>query len=379
VSERTDRDDIVVGRDGAEDSLGPSGVAVTRSAAIAWLRVMAMTGVVLVHVAGPVVVRDDLAGTPMELLAAILNGATRFGVPLFVVVSGALLLQARSFRSGTGDFYRRRLGRILPALVVWHMVYLVFRGVVLDEDLGTERTLALLLTGTVYPGLYFFWVVLGLSLVAPLLWRAIEPMTVAHRLVLGVVLIVLVELWFGTLGVLTWTGQSVTAGTQTIWTVWLPYVGLFVLGGALRDVAPRAWSGRLGLAVFLTGAAAVTWQRLGAAPELLETLSPFSRWSVFVIAATVGLWFAGTWYWREGTWAATSWRARLGDALGSVTLGVFGLHFLVLYVAKGALTPGIAAGSIQVPGLLALAAVTLVVSWALAWGMSKVPLLRRIV
>jgi surface polysaccharide O-acyltransferase-like enzyme len=377
VSDRTD--DELVERTQALEGLTPSGVAVARSAAIAWLRVLAMVAVVLVHVSSAVVLRDDLTGTPVHLLAAVFNGATRFGVPLFVLVSGALLLRASMFRDGSRSFYRRRLGRILPALLAWHVVYLLFLSVVRDRELDGEQVLVLMLTGTVHPGLYFFWVVLGLSLLAPLLWRVIEPMSPAQRLALGAVLVVVVELWFATLGLLTWTGQEATTGTQTVWTLWLPYVGLFVLGGALRDVAPRRLLGWCGLGLFLVGAAAVTWQRLGHAPELWDTLSPFSRFSVFVVVATVGLWFAGTWFWRVGTRAAGGGLARLGGSLGSVTLGVFGVHFLVLHVAKGWLAPGIVDGSIRVPGLLSLAVVTLVVSWALAWGMSKVPGLRRIV
>jgi surface polysaccharide O-acyltransferase-like enzyme len=338
-----------------------------------------MAAVVLVHVSGPVVLREDLAGTPVELLAAVMNAATLYGVPLFVLVSGALLLRERSFEEGIAAFYRWRLARILPALVAWHLVYLGFRLVVLDQALGADDLLAMLLTGRVYTGLYFFWVVLGLSLLAPFLWRALVGLSVGSRLVLGVALVALVEVWRATLGFLAWVGLDADPGAQTIWTVWIPYVGLFVLGGALREVTPRRSLGWMGAVAFLLGAAAVTWQLLGGAPPAIEVVSPFGRWSVFVVAATVGLWLAGSWFWRDGTWAARGRIGRLGDALGSVTLGVFGVHLLVIYALQGVTTPGLASGSIRTPALVALAGATLVVSWTIAWGMSRVPGLRRIV
>ncbi len=350
-----------------------------RSAAIGWLRVIAITGVVLIHVSAPVVGRDDLTGTPVELVAAVMNGATRFCVPLFVLVSGALVLRPSSFRAGTGTFYRKRLGRLVPALVVWHVVYVAFRIVVRGQEIEARDLLAQVLSGRVYTALYFFWLILGLYVVAPLLWRAIESLTPSQRLITGAALVGLLSVWQATLGFLRWAGSDGSPGGQTIWTFWIPYVGFFVLGSALRDLAPTSRLGWAGLALAIVGMAVPTWQVLGGAPPVINVVAPFGYWSVFVLAAVVGLWLMATWFWREGTWASRGAVGRLGDTLGSLTLGVFALHLLVLYVLAEVLTPGLASGSIRAPGLVALAAATLAISWTLAWVMSKVPGLRRIV
>jgi surface polysaccharide O-acyltransferase-like enzyme len=350
-----------------------------RSAAIAWLRVIAIAGVVLIHVSAPVVVRDDLTGTPVELVAAIMNGAARFCVPLFVVVSGALVLRESSFRDGIGAFYRKRLGRLVPALIVWHVVYLVFRTVVRGQELDAQGLLGAVLSGRVYTALYFFWLILGLYLVAPLLWRAIESLTPSQRLLTGAVLVGLLSVWQATLGYLRWAGLDGSPGAQTIWTFWIPYVGFFVLGSALRDLTPTRVLGWTGLGLAMVGLAVPTWQVLGGSPAVVNVVAPFGYWSVFVLAAVVGLWLMGTWFWREGTWASRGAVGRFGDTLGSLTLGVFAIHLIVLYVLQDVLTPGLASGSIRAPGLVALAAATLVVSWTIAWGMSKVPGLRRLV
>lgn len=350
-----------------------------RSASIAWLRVLAIVGVVLIHVSGAVVVREDLQGTPVYTVAALMNGATRFCVPLFVVVSGALVLRPSSMSGGLGAFYRKRLSRLVPALVAWHVIYVLFRRVVRHEHFGLDDLLVQTLGGRVYTALYFFWLILGLYLVAPFLWKAVADLSLRQRVIIALVLVSLTCVWQSTLGVFAWQGAGSSPGAQTIWTLWLPYVGFFLLGSALRDVEPTLRTGLLGLGLYAVGAGVTTWQVLGQPPAPFHVLAPFGYWSWFVAMATIGLWLAGRWFWRAGTWASRGSVGRAADVLGSLTLGVFGIHLIVLYFAQRWLTPGLASGSIRVPGLLALTAFVLVVSWAAAYAMSKVPGLRRIV
>ena len=352
----------------------------TRSASIAWLRVLAMVGVVLIHVSGLVTSRDDLDGTGVRMVASVLNGATRFCVPLFVLVSGALLLRPSVMASGPRTFYRRRLARLLPALVFWNLVYLAFRYSVLGVRFRPDDVAAQLLSGRVYTALYFFWLILGLYVVAPWLWNAVRDLTDRQRLVLGLVVVAVTCTWQATIGFLDRAGMDGSPGAQTIWTLWIPYVGYFLVGGALRGLLPVSRrSGWTGLGVALVGMAVTSLQVYRGSSEVLDVISPVGYKSVVIAATTIALWFAGSWFWREGTRASRGAVGRFGELLGSLTLGVFAIHLLVLYAATGAIAPGIAHGEVTVAAMLALCVFTLVVSWFLAWVASRVPGLRRLV
>ncbi len=365
----------------AETALAPVAAPDTlgRSSFIAWLRVLAIAGVVLIHVSGSVTLRQDLSGTPVFILATVMNGATRFCVPLFVLVSGSLLLRPSAMKAGMGAFYRKRLTRLVPALVVWHLVYLAFREFVRGQHITAGHVATELLSGKVYTALYFFWLILGLYLVAPLLWNAMRDFSSRQRLILGLILVALTCTWQSTLGIFAWQAIAGGSGAQTIWTLWIPYVGYFVLGGALRDLTPSLRTGLMGLGLAALGMCVTTWQAYGGAPTALKIFTPPSYWGWLVAMVTVGLWLAAAWFWRSGTWASRGLVGRLGELLGSLTLGVFAVHLIVLYFVEQTIARGLATGSIHVRGLLAVSGIVLLGAWAIAWAMSRVPWLRRIV
>src|SRR5205814_94996 len=105
--------------------------------------------------------------------------------PVFIMVSGALLLESRP-GEGARAFYARRLQRIAIPLVVAHVGYLLVRFRWLHEPLTVPRVVADLLHATVYVQLYFFWIILGLYLITPLLRSALADRTRGELLVIGV-------------------------------------------------------------------------------------------------------------------------------------------------------------------------------------------------
>jgi surface polysaccharide O-acyltransferase-like enzyme len=91
---------------------------------IAWinnLRLIAMFAVVILHTASPLLFYHT--GNPMQdwLVADIYNALVRFAVPVFVMITGALLLH-RDYE--LGDFLKKRIGRlILPFLFLEHRLH----------------------------------------------------------------------------------------------------------------------------------------------------------------------------------------------------------------------------------------------------------------
>lgn len=237
-------------------------------------RVAGMVAVVVAHVFAPAI-RFDLTdqNTPAWWAAAAISAASRFCVPLFLIISGALLLAPAAGRRPM-DFYRRRLDRIAIPLAVWCTFYLGLRYFTADDDLSGVDALREILSGGVYYHLYFLFVLAGLYAVTPFL-RVI----VLHSSDRMLRAFAIVLLSIGALNqaavVLLETGEG-NAATQ-----FLPYMGYFV-GGLLVARAPLTRRlVRIGAASMLVGITLTTvggWAlSVGMGPVYVEyVLLPLS-------------------------------------------------------------------------------------------------------
>src|SRR5687767_6893882 len=113
------------------------------------LRIVSICGVVAIHVFGHLVGRAP-RDSRTWWIAVTLDIAWIWVVPVFVMISGALILGSRQL-ADPRLFYRRRAVRLVPALIAWNLIYLI--GVRLwmrGEDLTVKRVLQLLVDGSVF-------------------------------------------------------------------------------------------------------------------------------------------------------------------------------------------------------------------------------------
>jgi Acyltransferase family len=200
---------------------------------VSWLRIAAITGVVLIHTAAPTAASPTARSSTRGQLAIALDFSSRWAVPVFVMVSGALLLDPARYR-GAGDFLRRRALRLVPAIVVWHLVYLAYRVSVTGEPITVATAIQYTLQGRMATALYFFWIVLGLAIVTPVLVPWIAAASRRAVVLAGVVAASLPILTLVTVPI----RQADLVWVETPWTWWIPYLGFYLLGYALRDVVP---------------------------------------------------------------------------------------------------------------------------------------------
>ncbi|MCO7274290.1 acyltransferase [Cellulosimicrobium cellulans] len=353
--------------------VGPSGLEW-----VSWLRVLAIVAVVCIHVVGHDAIVAGARETFHGNLAIWLDFGSDFAVPVFVMVSGALLLDPARY-VGTTDFLRKRALRLLPAVVVWHLLWWVFLVTVLGEDVGVRAFVAQSATGRLYTALYFFWIVLGLALVTPVL---VPWVSSAGRRAVGVAGAVLVGMTAASAAGEGLLGLP-TAWVQTAWTWWIPYLGLYLLGWALRDVVLRGrW-----LAAATVGAVGIgllqwwLWEN-PAAPELVRLLLPTTYYGFQVQLYAVLVYLVVKSVVRPGGALGTLARPRVaatGRVLGDATLGVFVLHLMVwnLMLSLPVVGGDEAAGS--VPQMLGRVAFVLVVTYAIVLLLRRVPVVRRVV
>jgi len=92
------------------------------------LRALATIGVVVVHVSSPLV--NMTYGKNMEFwwYGNITDSIVRFAVPLFLMLSGATLLNKEY---GLMDFYKKRVSRVLLPFLFWLVAYFIYRFIII--------------------------------------------------------------------------------------------------------------------------------------------------------------------------------------------------------------------------------------------------------
>ncbi|HUR14199.1 MAG TPA: acyltransferase family protein [Mycobacteriales bacterium] len=354
----------------------PTAPARTPRRDIALLRVLAILGVVMIHVAALTMTNDDLRDTRVWWVAVLFNQGGRFCVPLFVMVSGALVLRPGSLEPAA-DFFRKRLTRLVPALLTWHVVYIVFSATVLDARSDVGTVLSKVATGRTYTALYFFWLILGLYLVTPALRTLLAKLDTTQLVRAGLGLTALTCVWQSTIVFVVHQSRIDVSSTPTVFTYWIPYVGYFVLGGALVRLQVDRRRGWAALAVAALASLATVWLGSGAAPEVLTKALPttYHAWTVAIATVALFVGVTGVLPPKDGATRVE----RVVDRLGGLTLGVFASHLLVLYALQHSGVLTVTHGASRLLELAYLGVGTVAGAFAVAWLLSLVPGLRRVV
>ncbi|MFH0984844.1 MAG: acyltransferase family protein [Candidatus Omnitrophota bacterium] len=130
------------------------------------LRVFAMAAVVVVHVAADIITEWRSVPASGWWAANFYDSLARGAVPVFVMISGALLLpRTESYR----DFFRKRFQRIAIPFIAWTVFYLLWRKYFQEPSLGLPEAAKRIASGEVHFHLWFLYLITGLYLVTPLL------------------------------------------------------------------------------------------------------------------------------------------------------------------------------------------------------------------
>lgn len=356
-----------------------------------WLRVIAIVGVVCIHVAGLTYVNPDLEGSGAWWLAAALDFGAKWAVPVFVMVSGAVILRPPADPSAR-RFYRRRLGRLGIPLVFWHVVYVVLVVTVVDPEVEAPAVVANVLAGEAYTALYFFWLILGLYAVVPLLWPVVRAWSPRQLTVAGAGLVAVPALDAALRGVIALLeDRPVDDASPTLVTQFVPYVGFLLLGHALGPVVLRGRAlvltalGTAALCAELVLQAAVVGDPgsdVGTptgAGAVLAAVSPLTYQGAILALAAVGVFVVVRSVAHPSSALAAPALARRMRRLGDLTFGVFACHLLVL--AAVVRLPGVdlVDGAESLPGVVTLVGVVVVLAFAVTAVLARLPGLRRVV
>ena len=196
------------------------------------LRILAICAIIVLHVASRNMWLYDVGDFQFEVFT-LWYSLTRWAVPIFIMISGAFLLDEKKSISNNKLFAYCK--RILISFVGWSLVYAIWNTIISYDFVWPNFNLSALWQNF-YMGPYHFWylyVILGLYLILPFLRKCVAQCNkkdIEYLLLLFFVFSIFAPILtkFDVLPFLTYWINSMRISSVS------GYIGLFVLGYYLR-------------------------------------------------------------------------------------------------------------------------------------------------
>ncbi|QZL00437.1 acyltransferase family protein [Flavobacterium psychrophilum] len=190
---------------------------------ISLLRILATLSVIIIHVAAPLVMKFGKISNFDWNVANIYDSMSRYAVPVFFMISGALLLGRDS---EIKDFLKNRLGKILPPFLFWSLFYSVTnRYVFTQETFSISKIIRDVFYGSKYH-LWFVYALIGVYLITPIIQKWLkfsENKEILYFLIIWVITLFLtipgIAIYFPKINLAYFSG----------------YLGYFILGYYLKN------------------------------------------------------------------------------------------------------------------------------------------------
>ncbi|MCL5877129.1 MAG: acyltransferase family protein [Candidatus Bathyarchaeota archaeon] len=210
------------------------------------IRTVAIVLVILLHASiepNPNVDFMSPQGVELWWVSNVYDSIGRMCIPLFVILTGALLLQPSKVDEPLGVFFKKRWRRIGIPVIFWNIVFFVWVFTVKGQSLSAVSVVQGVLAGP-YVHFWYLYLLVGLYLITPLLrvlvayadWKIIRYFLVVWFLGTGI--IPLLSLYSGISPQAVWFRDSVFLLTGLI--------GYYIFGAYATRLRIRArvlWTG----------------------------------------------------------------------------------------------------------------------------------------
>lgn len=208
-------------------------------------RIISIIGVVLIHLLYPIYSRPDFLGGKVWWVATLLYSNSLVGVPIFIMISGYLLLNKEY---SIAQILNKTFFRLTIPLAVWSLFYFWWNSVFNYEKITFPNLLSIISSGSIYH-LYYLVILIGLYLLYPLLLLVIKntkPQEQKYFYLLSWIL------GIGMYGI--YYLKLTTGSAMNIFTWCLPYLGYFVTGYIVSKAKSSQRTDRMMIWVFLVWA-----------------------------------------------------------------------------------------------------------------------------
>ena len=292
-----------------------------------FLRVCAMFAVIAIHCVMPITIAL-LPSAGDWPAAEVIDSYMRWCVPVFIMISGALLIR-REVSQHIGAYFRRRASRILIPLIAWPILYAAWLAV-FGKDVTWSTFSQGIFNGDPIGGsqLYFLFIIAGLYILNPLISAFATKVSSRTFFWSSIAALAGASAWHSLANLLPELDE-----TYNMFTWCLPYIGYFMLGYALRNT----WlTGRRAIG------ALVGFVLLGMINALLTMFTRLdghfffqSYLSMTVMGLSICAFLGGRALYKQlaALIQHTPWREKCAGALthlAQVSFGVYLIHVMIL-------------------------------------------------
>ncbi|EEM02980.1 hypothetical protein bmyco0002_46410 [Bacillus pseudomycoides] len=143
-------------------------INVNRLVYMDWLRVLATIAVVTIHVAAGSVSTLDPNKLSNWMAGNFYESLSRASVPIFVMISGALLLRGNK-ESSIFEFLQKRASKVIIPFVGWSALFYLYGAYMGYFPASLKQGIKYFLTNQIGGHLWFLYMIVGIYLIAPLL------------------------------------------------------------------------------------------------------------------------------------------------------------------------------------------------------------------
>ncbi len=308
------------------------------------IRAFAICLIVILHVSSPLVNISYSSSDFYWWPANLVDSFARIGVPLFVLVSGTLLLDPKRIES-LGIFFRKRFVKILIPLIGWSVIYLLWRIVYDGESYTLPQAIRSILENKVSSHFWFLYMIIGLYLATPVFrvfTRTASETEYYYYLII----------WIVAVGLSPFLAHFLGISLAISWVVVTGFGGYFIGGYFLNQTnhSPRSqwWSIILYLVALVTTIAGtyLLFRQKGKFDSYFyEYLSPN------VIIMSLAAYIILHWLPYERIYNRLPWLKRIISLVSTTSFGVYMLHYLLLSILKSGLLGFVLSSASIAPGV----------------------------
>jgi len=341
-----------------------------KGAPMIWLynsRIIAIFAVVVLHTSAHIVTGSNV-GSGYWWIGNIYDSSVRWCVPVFVMISGALLLDPNK-NEVLKTFYAKRLSRILPPVLFWSAFFLMW--IMLNGiEKGSNPTLVYLLkklvSGKPYYHMWFLYMIIPLYLFTPFFRKIIAKST-------RIEIVILVVITF-LMAALNYIAEIFSGGGPSkLFINWfLFYIPFYFLGYLIRT-DERNFSKVILWCVFLFSSCltALGCYLVSINKGLDAGLYFYGYLSITVIPMSVSMMYL------LKSWTTPIYNDKFTILLSSLTLGVYLIHPIAIDILKYInLSPLSFYPAVSIP---VIAIIVFISSLMGSWVIYKTPYLKRLI
>ena len=140
------------------------------------IRITAIILVIALHAVSPYYINTENFNTRTWWACIAINSVSRAGVPLFLMISGYLLLNSPKTLE-FASFYKSRIAKVIIPFIIWSVIYYVYKSVMAGQEFNIgliKKFFDELLNRGTYYHLWFIYTIIGAYLIAPFLKRMVD-------------------------------------------------------------------------------------------------------------------------------------------------------------------------------------------------------------